>query len=183
VAARIDAHILDCPSCRVFARDGYRALELVPFVPTAGLAERWTARIASVWERFGPEAAAGGGATATGAGALGASAVGTLKVAILCTTVVTAGVCGEQLLSHYAHRRSPGTGGGVVAAKATPPTHTQASATTRRAPTTTPRSASIGRRTVASSRRSAIPASAPQGSQEFQPSGSGKRPAPAPAPV
>jgi DNA-directed RNA polymerase specialized sigma24 family protein len=187
VAARIDAHVLDCPSCRVFARDSYRVLELLPFIPTAGAAERWSARVASLWERFGPEAAAGGGATAAGAGAsgaLGAGAAGTLKVAILCTTVVTAGVCGKTLLLHHQGHKTPGKRGGAIATRTTPRAHTQAATTTRRQPTpSSRRSASSSRRTVAYKPQSAIPATAPQGSQEFQPSGSGERPAPAPAPV
>jgi DNA-directed RNA polymerase specialized sigma24 family protein len=52
-ASRIDAHVLDCPSCRVFARDIYRVLEVLPFVPVVGFTERWTARFAAVWDRLG----------------------------------------------------------------------------------------------------------------------------------
>ena len=68
VAHEIDAHCLDCASCRVFARESYRALELMPFVPVVGLAERWSQRIAIWWDRTGPEAAAAGGTAAAGAG-------------------------------------------------------------------------------------------------------------------
>ena len=183
--ARIDAHMLDCPSCRVFARDSYRVLELLPFLPSAGVGERWTARIASVWERFGPEAAGGGGAAGAGAtGALGAGAAGTLKVAILCTTVVTAGVCGTTLLTHHPHRKAPDAGARAAAAKKTPRSRAHAAATVRRQPSMSTRSSSSsGRRTVALRPQSAIPASAPAGSQEFEPSGSGGRTAPAPAPA
>jgi RNA polymerase sigma factor (sigma-70 family) len=44
VVAEIDAHTLDCVSCRVFARESYRALELLPFAPVVTAAERWSAR-------------------------------------------------------------------------------------------------------------------------------------------
>ena len=61
-AAEIDAHTLDCASCRVFARESYRALEVLPLVPVAGFAERWTSWFGSWWDRSGPEATSSSGA-------------------------------------------------------------------------------------------------------------------------
>ena len=100
--AQIDAHVLECASCRVFARDSYRALELIPVVPFAGIAERWAGRIGTLWDRLGPETAAGGG-VAAGAGAGGVAAgglAGAIKTiaAVCATTAVTAGVCGGVLV-------------------------------------------------------------------------------------
>jgi DNA-directed RNA polymerase specialized sigma24 family protein len=99
-AQEVDSHILDCPSCRVFARESYRALELIPFIPTAGLAERWCARAGWWWERSGNEAVAGAGAGAAGVGLASlfgsGGLAGALKVAaVVCSaTAVTAGICG-----------------------------------------------------------------------------------------
>ena len=107
--ARIDAHVLDCPSCRVFARDSYRALELLPpLVPAIGVAERWTSRLIALWDRSGPEVAAGGGAAAAaGTGASGLAGAGVLKsLAVACgTAAVTAGVCGGVLVMRDAPGR------------------------------------------------------------------------------
>ena len=95
----IDAHTLDCASCRVFARESYRALEILPLAPTAGFVERWSSRLGGIWERSGPEATAGAGTAAAGAGLwallTGGSVAGLLKtVSIVCTvTAVTAGLC------------------------------------------------------------------------------------------
>jgi RNA polymerase sigma factor (sigma-70 family) len=68
VSSEIDAHTMDCASCRVFARESYRALEVMPFVPVVGFADRWSTRIACWWDRSGPETTAGAGTAATGAG-------------------------------------------------------------------------------------------------------------------
>ena len=182
-APRIDAHVLDCPSCRVFARDSYRALELLPFVPAVGFAERWTSRIAAFWDRSGPEAAAGGGAAAAaGTGASGLAGAGTLKtlVALCGTTAVTAGVCGSVLVMTDGVDGTDRSPAPRVAAKPkqTPRVSvTPASTQTRRDSTTTSR-----RATAAVKPESPIPASAPSGSQEFSPSGSGASVQPAPAP-
>ena len=189
VASEIDAHVLDCPSCRVFARDSYRALELMPFVPTAGFVERWTARVASLWVRSGPDAAAGGGAAAAaGTGASGMAGAGgtasALKaLVVLCgTTAVTAGVCSGVFqpidgAQRPRHRR-------VAEAAATPAPSASTSTASARTPASTARTTSSSRKPKSAPKAGApIPASASPGSQEFVPSGSAARPDPAPAPT
>jgi RNA polymerase sigma factor (sigma-70 family) len=197
VAAEIDAHVLGCPSCRVFARDSYRALELLPFVPTVGLAERWAARLAAIWERSNPEVAAGGGAAAAaGAGApgltgAGGAAGGVKAVAALCgATAVTAGVCGTVLIGDDAPDRARRTPG--LQRRAEPPvTRTTAQAPAKTRPIV--RKASPGKsssrrknttRTVVSTPKpeAPIPSPAPAGSQEFEPSGASAALTPASTP-
>jgi RNA polymerase sigma factor (sigma-70 family) len=185
--AQIDAHVLECASCRVFARDSYRALELIPVVPFAGLAERWAGRVATLWDRLGPEAAAGGGAAAgAGAGATGLAGAGGLAgalktIAAVCTTTaVTAGVCGGVLVLNDrgggAHRDPSNASQGTRAA-ASPTAAPAVSA--NRSPRTTP----INHRVTSTVKpESSIPASASPGSREFEPSGSGAAPDPAPTP-
>lgn len=182
-ASRIDAHVLDCPSCRVFARDIYRVLEVLPFMPVVGFTERWTARLAAVWDRLGPEAAAGGGAVAGGTGASGLAgaggAAGTLKtLAVVCSAAATAGVCADALLSPSPVEKPPPTPAKTIVANKAP----RASASvTSTAPARQTGAAS--RRTTATRKPEApIPASAPSGSEEFVPSGSGAPLDPAPAP-
>jgi DNA-directed RNA polymerase specialized sigma24 family protein len=190
-AQEIDAHILDCPSCRVFARESYRTLELIPFIPTAGLAERWCARVGWWWERSGGEAVAGAGAGAAGVGLAGlfggSGLAGALKVAaVVCSaTAVTAGICsGVAVFVHELSEPAPAT---AVAkrthrAKATPtPTPVLATATPRPRPTATARP-KTARSKVDTSGEKQIPASAPAGSSEFNPSASGASKPPAPAP-
>ena len=190
-ASQIDAHVLDCPSCRVFARDSYRALELLPFIPAIGIVERWSGRLAAIWDRSGPEAVAGGGAAAgagTGAAGLagaGGVAGGLKTLAAVCSaTVVTAGVCGGVLLTNDGRDREPREPKAVATEKTTPTRRTRASASAS-ASTTPPsrRSTSTSRRASTSTKpESAVPSSAPSGSREFRPSGSGSSPEPAPAP-
>jgi RNA polymerase sigma factor (sigma-70 family) len=189
-AAQIDAHVLDCPSCRVFARDSYRILELLPFVPAIGIAERWTARLAALWERCGPEAAAGGAAaTATGTGAAGiagaGAGAGALKalVGVCGTAAVTAGVCAGVVVMSDApdsNRRPPARHG---AAKQTPRTSANLTpaATAGSSAPARPANATSGT-TAAPDPKSAIATSAPSGSREFDPAGSGVPRQPAPTP-
>lgn len=99
VVAEVDAHTLDCVSCRVFARESYRALEAMPFVPAVGLAERLATKLSAWWDRAGPEATAGAGtaAAATGLWSVlsGGTLAGLLKLTVIAcsATAVTAGVC------------------------------------------------------------------------------------------
>jgi RNA polymerase sigma factor (sigma-70 family) len=189
-ASQIDAHVLDCPSCRVFARDSYRALELLPFIPAIGVAERWSARLAAIWDRSGPEAVAGGGAAAgagTGAAGLagaGGAAGGLKTLAAVCgATAVTAGVCGGVLVTKDGRDPEPRERRTVVAEKK--PQRTNASVPSAPASSTPPalRPASTTRRASTSTKpESALPSSAASGSREFGPSGSGSSPKPAPAP-
>jgi hypothetical protein len=187
-ASQIDAHVLDCPSCRVFARESYRALELLPLAPAISFAERWSSRLLAAWDRFGPEAAAGGGtAAATGTGASGlagtGAAAGALKsLAVVCSaTAVTAGVCGGVVVITGA----PDDGGRApaprVAAKHERRVPTPASTASSSASS---RASAVSTRAANSSAKPgrAIPASAPSGSREFDPSGSGAPLQPAPAP-
>jgi hypothetical protein len=192
VSAEIDAHTLDCPSCLVFARESYRALELLPFVPAVGLAERLSARMGCWWDRAGSETTAGAGTAATGAGiwALlgGGSTAGLVKVvAILCSaTAVTAGVCAGVIAvmeGQNEPRRAPATH-----AERQPPRPTltpQPKAVATPAPTATPTPTAtpeprrrMERReeppetTVDTSGESPIPASAPADASEFDPGGS-----------
>ena len=189
-AAEVDAHTLDCASCRVFARESYRALELIPFVPVIGVAERWSARIGWWWERSGPETAAGAGGAAAGAGALAAAGgtAGALKaIAAFCSaTAITASVCAgvvvvldgdESRKSPRAERaqRSP-----VPTATAQPTT----TATPDPAPAATAQPERQQRREESrsdTSGESEIPASAPAGASEFTPTASTASAEPAPA--
>ena len=189
-ASQIDAHVLDCPSCRVFARDSYRALELLPFIPAIGIADRWSARLAAIWDRSGPEAVAGGGAAAgagTGAAGLagaGGAAGGLKTLAAVCgATAVTAGVCGGVLVTKDGRDPGPRERRTVVAEKK--PQRTNASVPSAPTSSTPParRPASTPRRVSTLTKpESALPSSAASGSREFGPSGSGSSPKPAPAP-
>ena len=190
-ASEIDAHVLACPSCRVFARDSYRALELLPFIPAIGIAERWSARLAAILDRAGPEAAAGGGAAAgagTGAAGLagaGGAAGGLKTLAAVCTTTVaTAGICGGVLMNKDPRDNKPREPQAAVAEKPAPPrpTTNAASASTS-ASSPARRTSSTPRRTSTSPKPEApVPSSASSGSQEFGPSSSGAAREPAPAP-
>ena len=187
-ATQIDAHVIDCLSCKVFARDSYRALELLPFIPAIGIAERWSARVAVILDRSAPEAVAGGGAAAgagTGAAGLagaGGAAGGLKTLAVVCTTTVaTAGVCGGVLLSDDGRERKPREPRAAVAERPAPRANlTKVSVS----PSSTARQArSTSRRATSPPKPEApVPSSASSGSQEFGPSGSGGAREPAPAP-
>ena len=192
-AKEIDAHILDCPSCRVFARESYRALELIPFIPTAGLAERWCGRVGWWWERSNPEVAVGAGAGAAGIGLAGllsgGGLAGALKVAaVICgATAVTAGICGGiALVIQDLSQPPPATAKRVQPAK---PAVTPApvAAVVTAVPTAAPRKPRLRPQpakttTADTSGEKQIPASAPAGSSEFNPSASSASVDPAPAP-
>jgi RNA polymerase sigma factor (sigma-70 family) len=189
VVAEIDAHTLDCVSCRVFARESYRALELLPFAPVITAAERWSARVGWWWDRSNPEVATGAGA-ATGAGLwalLGGSGAGLVKVvAIVCSaTAVTAGLCAGvvAVLDDPPAPRQAAKPKMRPAAQATPtptPVRTATPAAARkRAPAPTPKKK---RPTPDLSGEKEIPANAPAGASEFKPSASGASLDPAPAP-
>ena len=193
--AEIDAHTLECASCRVFARDSYRALEMLPAAPAAGAVEHWVNRVACVVERSAPEATAGG-ATAAGAGIWGllggGGAAGTLKaLAIVCgVTTVTAGVCGGVAAVLNELHRHP-----LVAEHPRQPRHRAIRTETLPRPVTLAASYTSPRRQVAAKRPAAsqphvdtsgeskIPGGAPAGSSEFTPSASSARVPPAPAPT
>lgn len=189
-ASQIDAHVLDCPSCRVFARDSYRALELLPFIPAIGIVERWSARLAAIWDRSGPEAVAGGGAAAgAGSGAAGLAgaggAAGGLKtLAAVCgATAVTAGVCGGVLVTNDGRDRERQEPRAAVADTKTTPTNASAASTSTSSTPPVQRAGSTSRRVSTSAKpESAVPSSAARGSREFGPSGSGSPREPAPAP-
>ena len=208
VAHEIDAHCLDCASCRVFARESYRALELMPFVPVVGFTERWSRRIATLWDRTGPEAAAvGGTAAASGFWAMIASGgpVAVVKaVALLCTaTAVTAGLCAgvvtvvgkldspppdrraekRERQKAKSRRTATPTPTVVVAVTPTPtpkPRPTRTPAPPRERPTSTPQPETQPP-PVDTSGETAIPASAPADGTEFEPSASSVSNDPAPA--
>ena len=191
VVAEIDAHTLDCLSCRVFARESYRALELLPFAPVITAAERWSARVGWWWERSNPEVATGAGA-ATGAGLwalLGGSGAGLVKVvAIVCSaTAVTAGLCAGVVAVLDGMQRPAPTQAAKPkkkpAVRATPtptpvPTATPTAAR-KRPPAPTPKKK---RAAPDLSGEKEIPASAPAGASEFKPSASSASVDPAPAP-
>lgn len=198
-SAEIDAHVIACPSCQVFARDSYRALELLPFAPTVGAAEQWAARLAGIWERSNPEVAAGGGAVAaTGAGASGLAGAGgvagSLKtLAAICgATAATAGVCGSVLLTVDGSDDRRHSAAVPVTAKPADATTMTTRVVAAKPPTpSSSRSRTASRRTATSTRDASvtktpdepIPASAPVGSQEFAPSGAGGPVQPAPTPA
>ena len=198
--AEIDAHVLACPSCQVFARDSCRALELLPFAPTVGVAEHWVARLAGIWERSNPEVAAGGGAVAaTGAGASGLAGAGgvagSLKtLAAICgATAATAGVCGSVLLTVDGSDDRRQRGAAPVTAKPADASTmtTRVVAAKSSASSASSRSSTPSRRTATSTQNASltsppdkpIPASAPVGSQEFAPSGAGGPVQPASTPA
>lgn len=186
-AAQIDAHVLECPSCRVFARDSYRALELLPLAPAIAVAERWSARLIALLDRSGAEAAAGGGAAAAaGTGASGLAGAGALKALVVAcgTAAVTAGVCGSVLVPHDA----PGGGGAARSDARVTARHAQRASTAPAAasnPVSTrrPRATTSRTQAAASKPESAIPANAPSGAREFDPAGSGASVKAAPAPA
>lgn len=198
-AAEVDAHILDCPSCRVFARESYRALEVLPLPVAAVGAEHWTTRLVSLWERSGPEVGAGTGSAAAGAGLWsllgGGGAAGVSKaVAILCSaTAVTAGVCAgvaEVIEGLREPAKAPAQRAERRPARATPtPVPTAiATATPTAAPTAAPtrtparkRKPPVRTTTADTSGESQIPASAPAGASEFLPGGASAPPEPAPS--
>lgn len=187
-AAEVDAHTLDCASCRVFARESYRALELIPFVPVIGVAERWSARVGWWWERSGPEATAGAGAAA-GAGALAAAGgtAGALKaIAVFCSaTAITASVCagvvvvldGDEPRKAPRAERAETSEPVVTALPKTTPTPTPA----RVARTKPERPLGQEEASADTSGESEIPASAPAGASEFAPTASSASIEPAPA--
>jgi DNA-directed RNA polymerase specialized sigma24 family protein len=95
---RVDAHVLECTACRVFARESYRILVLTPVPAAATTFERIVEHGAVAASRNGEAIAAGG---ATGGGILaalfgsGGLGVGLKAVAIVCGVSVTAaGICG-----------------------------------------------------------------------------------------
>ena len=187
VASQIDAHVLDCPSCRVFARDSYRALELLPFVPAIGMAERWSARLAAIWDRAGPEAAAGGGVAAgAGGGAAGLAgaggAAGGLKtLAAVCgTTAVTAGVCGGVIVLNDGRDDSRRTLAPAVAERPAPRSSAKMASAAASSSSSRRRSGTASRQTRTTKPESPVPSSASPGSREFDPSGSGSTTEPAP---
>jgi RNA polymerase sigma factor (sigma-70 family) len=95
--SRLDVHVVDCPACRVFARESYRALELLPVAPAGGLSIALADRIAAAVDRNGAEATAGAGAAAGGAGlwALLGSGGAAKMIAVICGISATAaGICG-----------------------------------------------------------------------------------------
>ena len=188
--AEIDAHTLDCASCRVFARESYRALELLPFVPVFGIAERWSVRIGWWWERSGPETTAGAGTAAAGAGAAGlmggGGAAGLAKaLAVVCSaTAVTAGVCAgvATVINDLSERdRQP------QARTPKPALRAETTPTPTPAPTATPAASKPKRRSsdqqsrADTSGRSQIPGAAPAGASEFSPTASTAAVDPAPA--
>jgi RNA polymerase sigma factor (sigma-70 family) len=194
-ALEVDAHVLDCPSCRVFARESYRALELLPLAPCVGVAERWGARAGWWWERTNPEAAAGAGTAAAGVGLLGllgGGSTGALKaVAILCSvTAVTAGICGGVAVMLGELGKPPPAKAKRIAAKpAATPTPKAASAATPRAAahatttaTATPRAAQATAASRLNPNRK-VPSTAPAGSSEFSPTSSTTKRDPAPVPT
>ena len=200
--AEIDSHTLDCASCRVFARESYRALELLPYVPAVACGERWWDRIAGWFDRSNPEVTAGAGTAAAGAGIwstlAGSGSAGLVKfVAIVCSaTAATAGVCAgvATLVRHPPEPKEKTT---RRAERPAPPrrrTPTPTPVVVRRAtptPTPRPRRQTVARRNerpartaaVDTSGQSQIPASAPAGATEFNPTSSNAPVAPAPAPA
>src|SRR3954454_18921404 len=192
--AGIDAHPLACASCRVSARDSYRALELLPITPSVAAIEQWTSRVSSVLERSAPETAAGAGTAAAGAGIAsvlgGGGAVGTFKaLVLLCgATAVTAGVCGgvaavlEELDKHPPRPAAKVRVNPKVAREAPRrPTLTPAAYHPARPAPVKPKPRPHP--TVDTSGETKIPAPAPAGSSEFTPSASSARVQPAPAPA
>jgi DNA-directed RNA polymerase specialized sigma24 family protein len=201
-AAEIDAHTLDCASCRVFARESYRALELFPLAPAVGLADRWSYRAGAWWERGAPEATTGAGTAAAAAGLWGllggGGAAGALKaLAIVCSvSAVTAGVCAGVIAVIEESSKSPTTTTRQARRTPTPrPTATPPPAAAKTpAPTPEatvappPRRASASRdreqpTSVDTSGESPIPGPAPDGASEFTPSASSASVDPAPAPI
>jgi RNA polymerase sigma factor (sigma-70 family) len=187
-ASEIDAHTLDCASCRVFARESYRALELIPFAPVLGAAERWWSRCGWWWERNGPEAAAGTGAAAgVGlAGLFGGGSAGMIKVvAVVCSaTAITASLCAgvAEVLDDFG--QTPPARAAKEPQRAAPTATATATLSAQRTatPTPTPRKRRPARTTADTSGRKQIPAGAPAGASEFRPTASTASVDPAPAP-
>jgi hypothetical protein len=200
--AEIDAHALDCASCKVFARESYRALEVMPYAPVVGLTEQWANRIAAWWERAGPEASAGARTAATGAGLSsllgGGSVVGLFKaVAIVCSaTAVTAGVCAgvvavlenpperrHQRRERAEHRRERTPAPTPAATFVATPTPTPAPTRTPAPKPQRSKQRDPDPPAFDPSGESEIPAAAPAATSEFNPaSGSSRVTDPAPIP-
>ena len=196
---RIDIHVVECAACRVFARDGYRVLVLVPAVPASRLAlELWADRAVAVVDRSPGEIAAGSGAaTAGGAGLFaifgggGAAGGGAKALLALCgASALTASICGA-LIAGGGALDNPATSR-AAAPTPTPTASPSPTPAPRRAtPTPTPARSKPSRakpsaptRTTTSAEQEP-PAAVPSGStgREFDPVPENSRPQPAPVPA
>jgi hypothetical protein len=202
---QVDAHIVECAACRVFARESYRVLVLTPVAPAGCTTlERLVEHGAAVVERNPSEVAAGAGAAAGGAGLLtlfgsGGLATGLKVLAVVCGVSATAaGLCGGvvatyELLTRPAAKQP--SHGRATHKPATPQfAGAIATATTVPAVLTVVRTATPGsgatparrpRARSTASPNSNPPAAVAAGSsgQEFTPAPANSTPAPAPVPA
>lgn len=192
---RVDIHVLDCPACRVFARESYRALELLPLAPAGGISIVELAdRVAGAVDRNSAEVA-GAGAAAGGAGLwalLGGGSAAKLVAVICAMSATAAGVCGAIYVAIRTVQDPPPT----HAAANPRPARTPRAAVTSTSPIVTPTAAATPRpRAVATPRpkrtatttaaNSSPPAATPTGStgREFDPVPANAKSQPAPVPA
>jgi hypothetical protein len=195
--AEIDAHVLGCHACRVFARDSYRALQVLPLPPTTAVLQRAADQMAAPLERLPePTAAAGGAILASGAATAGGGAglaglltaggsVGGLKavLAVCGATVVTASVCGGVAMVLHGMDPSRRPTDTEKVQRARKPTTTAQTYARRSTPATVRKRAAPQRTTTTVSSNAPVVSPAPRGSREFEPGGSNAPPQPAPAPT
>ena len=198
--ARVDVHIVECPACRVFARDSYRILSLVPTAPAAGgAAACWSERGAEVLDRNGAEVATAAGATAGGAGLIGLLSAaglggGAKLVAVVCgISVVTAGLCGGVVATmEWLDRPTPNEQRATTGPAMVRPAVDRSARPTPTAVATRPvrqvvrtESRSPSKPTAKTPAKSSPPAAAPGGSSgnEFDPVPANAASQPAPVPV